>query len=196
MASLLGSLLARTYLTHRLNATILLYVLACEASFRCSLSHFQSCCRHISRSLMPSKFSPRLAKRGLLNSKRGNKNYFKGYNSRIEGTHSTKVGSSLALLAHRSSTRLSPWQGAYFVREERLMRIVAPDLTGFSVRGCDLSDGLPTSHQHFSYSAYTQLKAYVHGAVRPPRHGQRVPDFGGQGSAASSASSVGGVRLQ
>jgi hypothetical protein len=91
---------------------------------------------------MPSKFSPRLGLRGVLGSKRGkendavwrvlmamtrplafrvlltffagNKNYFKGYNSRIEGTHSTK--------------------GAYFIREERVMRILAPDLTGFNVR--------------------------------------------------------------
>lgn len=102
---------------------------------------------------MPSKFSPRLGKRGVLNSKRGNKNYFKGYNSRIEGTHSTK--------------------GAYFIREERLLRIIAPDLSGFT------------------------LKPYVHAAVKQPRHGQRVPEFSAAEAAAAPGSSAGGGgRLQ
>ena len=107
---------------------------------------------------MPSKFSPRLAKRGLLNSKRGNKNYFKGYNSRIEGTHSTKVSSALGRASRIALSNLciTSRQGAYFVREERLMRIVAPDLTGFAVRGCDSSDGLSALHQLFSYSHAAQ----------------------------------------
>jgi len=63
---------------------------------------------------MPSKYTNRL-RRGTLTSKRGNKDYYKGYGARTEGVHTTK--------------------GAYVVLPERLMKIVAPDMSGFQVRG-------------------------------------------------------------
>ena len=59
------------------------------------------------------KFGRRFLRRAILNSKFGNKNYYKGRGARNEGTHTNK--------------------GGYVVRPERLMRIVAPDFTG-----CDL----------------------------------------------------------
>ena len=68
-----------------------------------------------------------------MNSKFGNKNYVKGRGARNEGTHTNK--------------------GGYVVRPERLMRIVAPDFTGCT------------------------LKPYVHRAVEIPAQGSRVPSF-------------------
>ena len=81
------------------------------------------------------KFGRRSLRRAILNSKFGNKNFYKGYGARNEGTHTAK--------------------GGYVVREERLMRIVAPDLAG-----CD-------------------LKPYVHKQARAPPQGSRVPAYGG-----------------
>jgi hypothetical protein len=63
----------------------------------------------------------------------GNAAFNKGRGGRKEGTHTTK--------------------GAFVVRPERLLRIVAPDLTA------------------------CPLKPYVHTATRPPPKGERVPDW-------------------
>jgi len=53
-----------------------------------------------------SKFGRRFLRRASMNSKMGNKNFYKGRGARNEGTHTSK--------------------GGYVVRPERLMRIVAP----------------------------------------------------------------------
>ena len=37
-----------------------------------------------------SKYGRRFLRRGIMNSKMGNKNFYKGRNSRNEGTHTTK----------------------------------------------------------------------------------------------------------
>lgn len=109
-----------------------------------------------------SRFGKRFTRRGQMHSKMGNVTYYKGYGSRNEGVHTNK--------------------GAYVVRPERLMNIVAPDLKNFDVsavadvfvpavpattRFCKLTLLHPTS----------QLKPYVHRAVQRPKAGQRVPDF-------------------
>lgn len=39
---------------------------------------------------MPSKFSRRLGRRGVLTAKRGNMNFYKGTGARKEGVHTTK----------------------------------------------------------------------------------------------------------
>jgi hypothetical protein len=39
---------------------------------------------------MPSKFSRRLGRRGVLGAKRGNVNFYKGTGARTEGNHTTK----------------------------------------------------------------------------------------------------------
>ena len=39
---------------------------------------------------MPSKFSRRLGRRGVLSAKRGNMNFYKGTGARKEGVHTTK----------------------------------------------------------------------------------------------------------
>lgn len=67
------------------------------------------------------KFGKRFLMRSALNSKMGNKNFYKGRGARNEGTHTTK--------------------GAYVVRPERLLEIIAPDLKGFQVRSLGLADG-------------------------------------------------------
>ena len=81
------------------------------------------------------KFGRRFLRRAILNSKFGNKNFYKGRGARNEGTHTSK--------------------GGYVVRPERLLRIVAPDLTGFD------------------------LKPYVHTQTRAPQQGSRVPTYAG-----------------
>ena len=60
-----------------------------------------------------SKYTKRL-RRGTLTTKRGNAQYYKGFGARSEGTKTNK--------------------GAFVLRPERLMRIIAPDMTGFQVR--------------------------------------------------------------
>ena len=60
------------------------------------------------------KFGRRSLRRAILNSKFGNKNFYKGRGARNEGTHTAK--------------------GGYVVRPERLLRIVAPDLAGFDLK--------------------------------------------------------------
>lgn len=61
---------------------------------------------------MPSKLTRRL-RRGTLSSKQGNVDFYKGFGARTEGVHTSK--------------------GAFVIRPERLMKIVAPDMTGFQV---------------------------------------------------------------
>ncbi len=78
------------------------------------------------------KFGRRSLRRSIMNSKMGNKNFYKGRGASNEGTHTNK--------------------GAYVVRPERLMRIVAP-----------------------VNLATTLLRPYVHTSVRAPRKGERVP---------------------
>ena len=62
---------------------------------------------------MATKFTRRL-RRGTITSKRGNKDYYKGYGARTEGVHTSR--------------------GAFVVLQERLMKITAPDMTGCKVR--------------------------------------------------------------
>ena len=86
------------------------------------------------------KCGRRSLRRAILNSKVGNKNFYKGRGARNEGTHTAK--------------------GGYVVRPERLLKIVAPDLTGFD------------------------LKPYVHKMARIPPQGTRVPTYAGVAAAA------------
>lgn len=90
---------------------------------------------------MPSKLTRRL-RRGTLTSKHGNVDYYKGYRARTEGVHTSK--------------------GAFVIRPERLMKIMAPDLTGF------------------------QLTPYVHTKTLKIARGHRVPEWKDDGSAARS----------
>ena len=59
------------------------------------------------------KFSKRASRWLPLDSKRGNKDFYKGRGGRLEGSHTNK--------------------GAFVLRPERLMCIVPPDPTGFTV---------------------------------------------------------------
>ncbi len=98
------------------------------------------------------KFGRRFLRRAILNSKFGNKNFYKGRGARNEGTHTSK--------------------GGYVVRPERLLRIVAPDLTGFD------------------------LKPYVHKQARAPPQGTRVPAYEHAVAAAAGAAGSGGPAQQ
>ena len=78
------------------------------------------------------KWNKRALRRSTMTSKMGNMDFYKGRGGRNEGTHTSK--------------------GAYVVRPERLLRIVAPlNLESF------------------------QLKPYVHAQTRKPARGARVP---------------------
>jgi hypothetical protein len=124
---------------------------------------------------MPSKYTNRL-RRGTLTSKRGNKDYYKGYGARTEGVHTTK--------------------GAYVVLPERLMKIVAPDMSGFQVRSwktsrstlCAACSPLPAHTQAamhvFAVFIALQLKPYVHTKSMAIPRGKRVPEFAADGSVA------------
>jgi large subunit ribosomal protein L41 len=68
-----------------------------------------------------------------LTSKRGNRTFYKGYGARTEGNHTSK--------------------GAYVIRPEKLMKIIAPDLTDF------------------------KLKPFVFTGVYAPKRGERVPNW-------------------
>jgi hypothetical protein len=59
------------------------------------------------------KFGKQFTRRGAMTTKMGNVTFYKGKTARNEGVHTNK--------------------GAYVVRPERLLTIVAPDLTGFAV---------------------------------------------------------------
>ncbi len=87
------------------------------------------------------KFGKRSLRRVPMTSKMGNKNFYKGRGARNEGTHTTL--------------------GAYVVRPERLLRIVAPTI--------DL--------------ARFPLRPYVHAAARAPARGARVPEYAPPGAA-------------
>jgi large subunit ribosomal protein L41 len=89
------------------------------------------------------KFGRRFTRRAILTSKFGNENFYKGYGARNEGTHTSK--------------------GGYVVRPERLLKIIAPDLTGFD------------------------LKPYVHKQARAPPQGSRVPSSATYLEAAAAA---------
>ena len=80
------------------------------------------------------KFGKRFFRRGVMHSKMGNENFYKGTGAMNEGTHTNK--------------------GAYVVRPERLLKIIAPSME--SMRD-------------------TKLKPYVHDAAPKAPRGERVP---------------------
>ena len=63
---------------------------------------------------MPSKLTARGLRRGPLTSKRGNRDFYKGYGGRTEGVHTTK--------------------GAFTRLASRTMTIIAPDLAACALR--------------------------------------------------------------
>jgi hypothetical protein len=93
-----------------------------------------------------SKHGRRFLRRGVMNPKHGNAAFYKGRGAANEGTHTSR--------------------GAYVVRPERLLRIVAPAR---------------------ELLAATQLRPYVHDAVPKPPRGARVAQLVGDGAAAPAA---------
>ena len=103
-----------------------------------------------------SKHGRRFLRRGVMNSKMGNAAYYKGRGAANEGTHTSK--------------------GAYVVRPERLLKIVAPPAETL---------------------AATQLRPYVHEAAPKAPRGARVPELVGAGAGAGAGGAkAGGAKAE